>query len=1481
MKKTAKKSLSIILSVLLLLSTMPMTAFATDGDELVYRNPYTDCYTIIEVISEAEKTCKISEMEVIYRDYGEETLPSEVKGYKVVSIGWDAFYALPIEVPGVVVPDSIEDFGNMFVENTFVEYIKLGSGFKKFDADLFTGMSSLEKVVISENHPNYCTVDGVVFDKEMKTLIFYPENKQTSVYAIPDGVTTIGENAFQNVKNLTKLYIPETVTNVKDDTFANCSALTEIYYRNDVADSEAICEYEVVNADEIKLTYYKDKKTLVAVPEQIDGYTVVGVADDTFKDCIYATQIIVPETVTEIGKLGAPVLQKFNIPASADAISSNIFDGCDLLKTVTISADNRNYSAKNNMLFDSTGTVLIACPDNLSDRVVVPDGTVEIKDGAFANFNHTLTVNIPNSVTTIGAETFLNTDVVLFGNDNSYAETYATENALNFFTLVATVTLPDGTTDTYGIFDAFAVAQENIGAVVTLVGDVDIATQRKSVTTNEVIYEAEEIKVAKGDITLDLDEYTITAFGSGAISVGANTKLTVNAEESGGVRGNIWVSGMGELVVNGGYFESDEDALSVAGHLVVNGGTFVSTADDSSWDTTGYAVAFWHDETVSIAGYRALASAQISGGIFKGGIDIFYMHGTSSDLKYKDILASGYSFYLYKDQDIKLASSSGFKLEKEDVIVDKTHIADVNGIYYYSLSSALNVAKEVQGSTLTLLENIDMGRQTLEIDCGQFNLDMNGKTITSKNSEASFVISENATVNVYDDSGKGVITNTNEKAKSAITNYGNLTLNNINVSGAVIDNGKSLTLENGTEINGRLKSTGNLATTNTTISAFSDAVIIENNGNTTATFGEGTKISGGLIINNGENTPITLADITADGYYFYTAKGQVDHTGTEIKDYTVLYKDADATVTVDGVVTCYDTFDEALSIAQETPNSTLTLLKDMDLGNQRLAIESGEFTLDVNGATITSTNTAIYISSKADVIITDNTGKGKVQGQWGIDVDNFATIQNIEIIATGYYGVIADNPDYVSGKTLAINNCKITSAKYGVYMMDGYISIKDCEITGDTNAMFVYADSHYVKSICLENVTLNNGVYIDIVPEEGSVIYSRYYLKDTLPEGFAYYDADGNIIKLNSTDVILEGDVSVKAQYEVSGTDQNGNTTYYPTIEDALNATENDIHAKLKLLADILRKSNLSFNGITTLDLNGKTISSESDYAISVNENATLNIENGEINNTVLVDGGTLNFNSGVINSETNGVHNNGGTFNMLDGEIIAGDDYADIFVEGDSETNFMGGAYADGFTVGGATVNDVLADGYAFYDNYVGVELSENQTEIESNVIVLEKTIISSMSSQIRFNMKEDGSYKGTFDVRTRAKISDADFKKYIASSNQAAMQKITKVGFVYSTMATDFDVENAKIVAQGGTADGFVDSPISHILDADGYYTFNCMVTGITEDELDNGLTVYAYICVENTWYFFPIEATAEFGELYDTYYPIAAKEYGWSEY
>ena len=159
----------------------------------------------------------------------------------------------------------------------------------------------------------------------------------------------------------------------------------------------------------------------------------------------------------------------------------------------------------------------------------------------------------------------------------------------------------------------------------------------------------------------------------------------------------------------------------------------------------------------------------------------------------------------------------------------------------------------------------------------------------------------------------------------------------------------------------------------------------------------------------------------------------------------------------------------------------------------------------------------------------------------------------------------------------------------------------------------------------------------------------------------------------------------------------------------------------------------------------------------------------------------------------------------------------------------------------------------------------------------------IEQMTSQIRFDRNADNSYAGTFDVRTRANVSDEDFTTLVGATNEDAINNIKKVGFVYSINPDAFSPEDAKTVAMGGEVSGYTDAPVKHIQDADGYYMFTCLVTDIPSTDTNYTLVSYAYICVEDAdgnenWYFMETQAEADFNSLYATYYPIACEKYGW---
>ncbi len=58
----------------------------------------------------------------------------------------------------------------------------------------FTDINQLE---VEENHPCFAAVDGVLFSKDMKTLIYYPPSAIRQVYRMPEGVEKLAPGAFE------------------------------------------------------------------------------------------------------------------------------------------------------------------------------------------------------------------------------------------------------------------------------------------------------------------------------------------------------------------------------------------------------------------------------------------------------------------------------------------------------------------------------------------------------------------------------------------------------------------------------------------------------------------------------------------------------------------------------------------------------------------------------------------------------------------------------------------------------------------------------------------------------------------------------------------------------------------------------------------------------------------------------------------------------------------------------------------------------------------------------------------------------------------------------------------------------------------------------------------------------------------------------------------------------------------------------------
>ena len=86
----------------------------------------------------------------------------------------------------------------------------------------------MTNITVSQNNTAYKSIDGNLYTKDGKTIVLYAPGKLLTSFVIPDGVTSIGDEAFYNCTSLTSIEIPNSVTSIGDRAFCNCYSLTSV-----------------------------------------------------------------------------------------------------------------------------------------------------------------------------------------------------------------------------------------------------------------------------------------------------------------------------------------------------------------------------------------------------------------------------------------------------------------------------------------------------------------------------------------------------------------------------------------------------------------------------------------------------------------------------------------------------------------------------------------------------------------------------------------------------------------------------------------------------------------------------------------------------------------------------------------------------------------------------------------------------------------------------------------------------------------------------------------------------------------------------------------------------------------------------------------------------------------------------------------------------------------------------------------------------
>lgn len=218
---------------------------------------------------------------------------------------------------------------------------------------------------VDENNPRYASVDGVLFDKDITTLISYPADKQDTQYEIPNSVTTIRKDAIEVTNTLEKIIIPASVSSIDESAIFWNYALTSIEV--DAENSSYKSENGVL--------FSKDGKNLLCYPiaSASAEYTVPA---GTERICNYAIsqaknlkEIHIGEGLTAIGDSGLYLcenLQKLGLPKSLTCIETKALYFCDNLTEIRYAGTSADWKkveiGENNELL-SDGSVRVFCQD--------------------------------------------------------------------------------------------------------------------------------------------------------------------------------------------------------------------------------------------------------------------------------------------------------------------------------------------------------------------------------------------------------------------------------------------------------------------------------------------------------------------------------------------------------------------------------------------------------------------------------------------------------------------------------------------------------------------------------------------------------------------------------------------------------------------------------------------------------------------------------------------------------------------------------------------------------------------------------------------------------------------------------------------------------------------------------------------------------------------------------------------------------------
>ena len=379
-------------------------------------------------------------------------------------IGAGAFSGCSLLV-NMELPDSVAAIGEgAFLNCNELVSLRLPASLSSFDPAML-GCKKLTDLTVSENNPNFSSVDGVLFSKDKTTLVYYLPTRENAEYTVPDGTKEIADKAFSENVSLTKVTLPASLERVGANAFSNCMSLETVSFAAEgkqlVIDDRAFNNTavssvslpagvsalgdEVFTNSALAEIEFAANSSLTALGNNVfsntdlvnvtlpAGLRVLG--NSVFRNCTLLESAVLPEGLTTMGDAtfyGCSALTSVSLPSTLHTMGTETFYGCSSLTRITFAANSQIETLSYDTFSGCTSLEEIELPASLTEiagkdtensssyglfqnmtslkRVTFAEGSKCLVIGASAFEGSSLeSFTIPSSVTTIGSRAFAST----------------------------------------------------------------------------------------------------------------------------------------------------------------------------------------------------------------------------------------------------------------------------------------------------------------------------------------------------------------------------------------------------------------------------------------------------------------------------------------------------------------------------------------------------------------------------------------------------------------------------------------------------------------------------------------------------------------------------------------------------------------------------------------------------------------------------------------------------------------------------------------------------------------------------------------------------------------------------------------------------------------------------------------------------------------------------------------------------------------